>query len=185
MVWGNIQKGVAVSGLEKKFAVFSVLVDGQYVPVINTITPSLCAKGIYRIIDFPTYSIEIDFSNPNLSINTMTEITEEVEKECPVGKHFGNEGIGEGVVWSCSYFEGGFLNFKVKGEKHSSSKVKKLASVDTEKVANIQKFVDYAVTESRLNQAVEQVFTINSQTPDIKGMGDFIRWVVNDVVKEI
>ena len=41
---------------------------------------------------------------------------------------------------------------KVKGEKHSSSKVKKLASVDVEKLNSIKDFVDYAVTESRLEQ---------------------------------
>ena len=47
----------------------------------------------------------------------------------------------------------------------------------------IQKFVDYAVTESRFNQSLENTFP-NNEPIDIKKMGDVIRWVVNDIVKE-
>jgi len=71
----------------------------------------------------------------------------------------------------------------VKGEKHSSSKVKTLAAVDVEKLESIQKFVDYAVTESRFNQALENVFP-NQEPIDTKKLGDVIRWVVNDIIKE-
>ena len=71
----------------------------------------------------------------------------------------------------------------VKGEKHSSSKVKTLASVDVEKLESIQKFVEYAVTENRFNQAIENVFP-NQEPIDTKKLGDVIRWVVNDVIKE-
>ena len=71
----------------------------------------------------------------------------------------------------------------MEGEKHSSSKVKTLAAVDVEKIESIQKFVDYAVTESRFNQALENVFP-NQEPIDTKKLGDVIRWVVNDVIKE-
>jgi hypothetical protein len=71
----------------------------------------------------------------------------------------------------------------VKGEKHSSSKVKTLAAVNVEKLESIQKFVDYAVTESRFNQALENIFP-NNEPIDVKKRGDVIRWVVNDVIKE-
>lgn len=71
----------------------------------------------------------------------------------------------------------------VKGEKHSSSKVKTLAAVNVEKLESIQKFVEYAVTESRFNQACENVFP-NDEPIDVRKMGDVIRWVVNDVIKE-
>jgi hypothetical protein len=113
-------------------------------------------------------------------------------------KEFGNEGkvvselnedinfeigmIGEGIVWSCEH-NGVVHRFKVKGEKHSSSKVKTLAAVETEKLESIQKFVEYAVTESRFNQALENVFP-NEEPIDTKKLGDVIRWVVNDVIKE-
>jgi hypothetical protein len=41
---------------------------------------------------------------------------------------------------------------KVKGAKHSSSKVKTLAKVDVVKLENAKAFVEYCFTESRLNQ---------------------------------
>lgn len=66
----------------------------------------------------------------------------------------------------------------MKGEKHSSSKVKKLASVDVEKLNSIKDFVDYAVTESRLEQGLGEIGL------DMKKMGEFIKWISQDVFKE-
>ena len=91
--------------------------------------------------------------------------------------------IGEGLCWVGHYKDSRYV-FKVKGEKHSSSKVKKLAHVDIEKMNSIEEFVNYAVTENRLNQAIEQVFTSTSIQPSQKGTGDFLRWMVKDVMKE-
>jgi alpha-acetolactate decarboxylase len=49
---------------------------------------------------------------------------------------------------------------------------------------SVNEFVDYSVTENRLNQAIEQVFTSNNLRTDIKNTGDFIKWIMNDVLKE-
>ena len=114
--------------------------------------------------------------------NQLSELTIAVEEECPVAKAFGFSGIGEGIVWSTNV-NGIVHRFKVKGEKHSSSKVKTLAAVDVEKLGSIQKFVDYAVTESRFNQSLENVFP-NDEPIDVKKMGEVIRWVVTDITKE-
>jgi hypothetical protein len=119
---------------------------------------------------------------PQLIQNKLGEITEAVEKECPVAKAFGFSGVGEGVVWSVEY-KGINYRFKVKGEKHSVSKVKTLAAVDTEKLNSIAEFVGYAVTENRFNQAIEKVFGDRTKM-DIKQMGDLIKWMVNDILKE-
>jgi hypothetical protein len=137
---------------------------------------------IYNIDDFETYSLDIDFNMPELIQNKLGELTLAVEEECPVGKAFGFSGIGEGIVWSCE-LKGNIHRFKVKGEQHSSSKVKKLASVDTEKITSIKEFVDYAVTESRFNQAIEKIFP-NNEPVDVKKLGEVIKWVVNDIIKE-
>ena len=59
--------------------------------------------------------------------------------------------------------------------------------IGTEKadiIEKIHEFVDAVVTENRLNQAVEQVFTIESVEPTIRMMGDFLRWVIGDIMKE-
>jgi len=50
-------------------------------------------------------------------------------------------------------------------------------------IDTIKEFVDYSVSESRFNQALENIFP-NNEPIDVKKMGDVIRWVVNDVIKE-
>ena len=91
--------------------------------------------------------------------------------------------IGEGIVYKYDTPRG-TIRMKVKGEKHSSSKHKVLAPVNTEKVNSIKEFAEYVVTESRLNQGIEKVFTSVNQPIDIKKMGDYLKWINNDVMKE-
>ena len=114
-----------------------------------------------------------------MSQNQLIELTEAVEAECPVGKAFGVSGIGEGIVWTCVTpgWESSKFWMKVKGEKHSVSKVKTL--VDVEALANIQAFLDYAVTEARLDQGFTEV-----AAKDIKDIAAFLRWMYNDIIKE-
>ena len=189
---GNIQKGVGITNLPKSFFIFGVKIT----PHAET-EEELKAKPaywveynylraphfkIYNILDYQTFSIDIDFNMPQLIQNQLSELTIAVEEECPVAKAFGFSGIGEGIVWSTEV-KGIVHRFKVKGERHSSSKVKTLASVDVEKLEGIQKFVEYAVTESRFKQSLENVFP-NDEPIDVKKMGEVIRWVVNDITKE-
>jgi hypothetical protein len=175
---GNIQKGVAITGLPKMFVIFAVKVGEDWVKVIED--KSWTFSNIHQIYDFQTYTIDIDFNNPDLSVPKLQQLTQEVEDECPVGRDFGVSGIGEGIVWSDQ--SGNY--FKVKGEKHSSSKVKKLANVDVDKINSINEFTEYAVTENRLRQGIDFVFTMNGLEPDIKFLGDYIRWVMKDVLTE-
>lgn len=176
---GNIQKGVALSELDKMFVVF----DGKGYEGGNEISLDIkyidfdSKYKVYNIYEFPSYNILIDFNNPEESVNTLTSITEKVEKECPVGKYFNVSGVGEGVVWT-SMFKDNNLRFKVKGEKHSVSKVKKLTSVDPEVLESVKKFVDYAVTNNRLEQGIREVGL------DQKNVGKFIGWVSKDINDE-
>lgn len=188
---GNIQKGVGICNLAKSFFIFGVKVspfpieDEEKAPTAYWIDYSDLRNNqarIYNIDDFETYSIEINFNTPETVQNKLGELTLAVEQECPVAKAFGFSGIGEGIVWSCEV-EGVVHRFKVKGEKHSSSKVKTLAAVDVEKVASIREFVDYAVTESRFNQGIEKVFP-NNEPVDIKKLGALMKWITDDVTKE-
>ncbi len=188
---GNIQKGVAINGLPKMFVIFAVKLSyndneeksNYFLTDEETKHLKNSDSRIYNILDYENYSIDIDFENPHLAQNKLVELTLAVEKECPVGKAFGNIGIGEGIVWKCETSRG-TIRFKVKGEEHSSSKVKKLASVDTEKINSIKEFAEYSVTESRLNQGIEKVFTSVNEQMDIKKMGDFLKWITNDIIKE-
>lgn len=184
----NIQKGVAINGLPKMFVIFDVKMSYDSDEKNNYFLDNDEIKHlrnekilIYNIYDFETYTIDIDFENPALSQNKLVELTNEVEKQCPVGKAFGKEGIGEGIVWKSKAFNE-TIRFKVKGEKHSSSKVKTLAPVDTEKINSIKEFAKYSVTVSRLEQGLEKTF--GEEEIDIKKLGDFLRWIVNDILKE-
>lgn len=183
---GNIQKGVGINGLPKMFVVFDLKItpheestEERWLSVngLNTYPDN----NIYNITEFPTYEIDIDFNDPKRVQNTLQELTLEVEKECPVAKKLGNIGVGEGIVWKTKY-KGHYLAFKVKGEKHSVTKVKKLAAVDIEKLDSIKEFVEYAVTENRLNQGYKELFPTTE--PTIKDTGTFVKWVNGDVCKE-
>ena len=183
----GIQKGVGISTLEKSFYTFGIKVSN-----LNNEDDKpywIDFKGfrnedlkVYNILDFPTFSVDVDFSMPQLSQNTFADITKDVEKECPVAKHFGVEnGLGEGVVWTANY-KGNNYRFKVKGQKHSVTKVKKLASVDVEKLKTIQDFVEYAVTENRVEQGIKAIF--GDGDLDRSKMGDFLRWIIKDITSE-
>lgn len=184
----GIQKGVAVSDVDPFFAVFRVAVGKDEYDSLNWLPTSDLAHiksdpeaRIFNILDFGWWSVTIDFSNPDANVNELIEITNQIEKECPAGKFFGVEGIGEGAVWTPTleqFAKNSGMWFKVKGEKHSVSKVKTLTAVDPERVANIQEFVDYAVTENRLNQGIGEV------GKDIKKVGEFLSWVNRDIIKE-
>jgi hypothetical protein len=183
----GIQKGVGISQLDKAFYVFGVKVSKPQDEEFNAywIDSSNVRNAecrIFNVEDYETYSIDVDFNMPQLAQNKFGEITEKVENECPISKAFGiDNGLGEGVVWSVDYKDS-VHRFKVKGDKHSVTKVKKLASVDVEKLKTIQEFINYSVTENRFNQAIENVF--GKEDLDIKKMGDLIRWFVKDVASE-
>lgn len=191
---GNIQKGVGISGLPKMFVVFGIKVinqtdgedtEGRWIPVQDLEFRNEEA-GIYNVHEFGSWTIDIDFNHPQLSQPRLIELTEMVEAECPAGKFFGNSGIGEGIVWHCE--EPGFTSsrlwFKVKGEKHSVSKVKTLAPVDVEAYKKQQDFIDSVVTEARLEQGIQNLINEQQKPFEMGSMGDFIRWVFNDIVKE-
>lgn len=184
---GNgIQKGVALSELPKMYVVFDAIVmdtERSHYKWIHTDSFNVIRDlaDIYPITLFPTWNIDIDFNHPQLSQNKMIEITNAVEQECPVAKHFGVSGVGEGVVWSTHVFNR-VLRFKVKGDKHSVSKVTKLASVDVEKLSSIKDFVNYSVTEARINQAISEV--AGSREPSKKDIGALIKWITCDIIKE-
>jgi len=176
---GNIQKGVAINGLPKMFVIFGVKIDDVWVDLPSTLHDN--ENGIYNILQFQTYEVDIDLNQPELAQNKIIEMTIEVESSCPVGKWFGKEGIGEGIVFTCT--TDSELQFKSKGEKHSVSKVKTLSPIDVELVNSINEFVEMTVTENRLNQGLSYLKENNIEF-ETKNIGQFLGWVIKDVLKE-
>jgi hypothetical protein len=189
----GIQKGVAISEIERKsFFPFELKVyipgdDGEDVMLmrydIMDYPDVATIPDCYRIGSFDPKVISIDFSRPQDFQNELVELTLKVEDRCPVAQEFGKFGIGEGIVWENK--ETG-LRFKVKGEKHSTSKVstvKQIAAVDLERMASIKVFVDNCVTENRLEQGLAKLGEMGKPI-DVSSTGDYIKWVVGDVLKE-
>ena len=89
--------------------------------------------------------------------------------------------LGEGIVWTpcdSELVKDTGTWFKTKGKKHSVSKTKSVAPVDVEKLNSIKEFVEYSVTENRLQQGLSEVGL------DQKLIGKFIGWVNKDINKE-
>lgn len=188
----GVQSGVAISELDRKiFVIFGMTrIDFDRhiaAPVFGEkLTEIMNRNNIYSITQFPSYEIEIDFNEPEAAADKLQEITNNVEKECPVGKFFGISGVGEGVVWTPADRDGLFqdtgLWMKVKGEKHSVRGGRKVA-VDPEKLETIKQFTNLVVTENRLKQGIEFLKENNIEISK-RNTGKFFKWLVNDVLSE-
>jgi hypothetical protein len=182
----GIQKGVGISNVPKLFVIFAIKVNDEWRAIEYAKNVEDPEVRIFNILRFPSFEVDIDFENPHETQNKLIELTIAVEEECPVAKHFGFSGVGEGIVWQCidPEYNSSQYWFKVKGEKHSASKVKTLAAVDVEAITAINDFVEMAVTESRLEQGLHNLVNEQLKPFEMTSMGDFIRWVYNDVLKE-
>lgn len=182
----GIQKAVAMSELDKAFYLFAVKISKPQDPEFTNYWVDSTKYAdednrIYNVDMLKQYFLDIDLNNPKVAINDMIDITQAVEDECPVGKHFGVSGTGEGVVWRTE-FKDAVVRFKVKGQKHSVTKVKKLVQVDAEKLNSIHEFVTYSVTDNRVEQAVQEV--CGDKEPDRSMTGSVLKWIVNDIIDE-
>lgn len=182
----GIQKGVAISQVDKAFFVFGVRViledeKEEWLDIQGWNLP----ERFYNIYNFPTYQIDIDFEKPEYALEQINKWVLEVEEECPVAKKFGISGIGEGIVFTSLDldYKGSRFTFKCKGSKHSQSKVCKLATVDIEKFESNQAFVNFALDEGRLEQGYNWLAE-NNKPQDQQSVGDYLRWLFNDVIKE-
>lgn len=186
---GNIQKHVAIANLEKAFYMFGVKVSEPSNPdFVNYWLPFEDYRfenndKIWNINEFPTYELSVDFNVPEMAQNKYFELTTAIGDECPVAKHFGSSGVGEGLVWSVEY-KGTMHRFKTKDDRHAGkSKIKKVKEVDNEK---LQKIIDVAgkVTPVwRLSQMFNEV-TKNGEDIDRKHLSTYIRLVIKDIMDE-
>lgn len=61
--------------------------------------------------------------------------------------------------------------------------MKTIAPVNVERIEKITEFVEYACTENRLNQGLDYLKEQGKEL-DPTSTGDFIKWVMNDILKE-
>lgn len=208
---GNIQTNSACSGMDKRAIIFQhfkvsplepqVGEDGEEESTfwLETMAEDVLCEGefgvasidrpfsnIYNIMNFPTWEFEIDFNQPKMIHNSLLKVVlEEVEPASPLGKTMGKcENIGEGIVCTFTYKDV-LYKFKVKGDKHSKSKVKTLKPVDEAKEQAKQELAQAVTPAWRLEQMYAEVFdTLNGGTGDKKRTGDFMKALSGDVIKE-
>lgn len=185
----GIQKGVGISELPKGFYIFDCKIHdvttnkSEWIDISDLIFET---DKVFNIYDFPTWNLEIDFNRPAIFQNQLIEITEQIEKECPVSKQLGvNESVGEGAVWTC-HWNGDKYIFKVKGDAHAGkSKVKQLKPVDNEKLQKINETVSKLTPVWRLNQKITDVFKLNEGGfLERRKIGEYIKSVIKDIIEE-
>ena len=192
---GNIQKNVAVTQLDKHFVIFAAYNarDDRYlsvdeIAVIPKAIPELNANNIYFINQIPRFTITIDFSKPEDSLDKLNELTIAVEEECPWGKFRGVSGVGEGIVWTpvkedLSSVTG--LWFKTKGMKHAAKDGSKKTNVQAspEKLESIRQVVEAVLPVWRLEQGITKLKEDNLEiTP--QNTGNYLKWICQDILKE-
>lgn len=199
----KVQKGVAISNLTRRFVLFDLLVvkqgsEGEQSDEYDGKDPShhiwhdedeiaqfKCLDDqIYNIHDYDTWTVDVDFNKPHAVSDHLEKITDQVERECPVGRAFGQLGVGEGVVWRCKTEEFGTLRFKVKGEKHRVTKTDNDAAAKPPVAENVLEFVSKTVTENRLEQGLREVYGVDNEEITMKKTGEFVKWLTEDVLKE-
>lgn len=189
----GIQQGTAMSQLSKRWVIFDAANNFEDPPELlwGNIEIASLIRGlvnryddVFAITDYPTYKVVVNPYDLAATQNTLTQLTAQVEAQCPVGAAMGVEGIGEGIVWrTTSAYSGQPIRFKVKGEKHSKSKVKTLSTVDSEALDAVDAFIEYAVTPERLQQGFDYL-TEMGLAHDRTSTGEFIKWVMNDIFSE-
>jgi hypothetical protein len=204
----GIQKGVALSKIPKMFVIFAIEIiyagdeaQAEWLDMVELADVRDEKARIFNIMMFQTFSVVIDFGKKESLVQAkkkMDEWTLGVEEECPVGKYFGVEGVGEGIVWQAirspglpEFKDGRYRDsrfwFKTKGLKHASynkPEAASKASASPETMAKVDLLVELVVTPGRLQQGL-QVLEREMLLPlEMKSIGAFIKWINGDVMKE-
>lgn len=191
----GIQNGMAVNKLPDKqwvlFAAKTVLGDeSEYIDAVRPLEGSYDDSRIFSVYDVPTWGLEIDFTSEESKQKAIEEFehhTGEVEKACPWGRKFGIDGLGEGIVWIPvdDHWGNSDLFWKSKGKKHKEVKRAKRnkAALDPEVIASVEKFVEFSVTEPRLNKGIDYLVEMGHPI-EMRSTGHFIKWVSKDVQRE-
>lgn len=200
----GIQKGVAISSMDRFFALFDVKVfltkNKEECYYLKGTTQnerrfaeikSDSANNIYNIHEFRTYNIKLNFSDLESSQKELTSYINEIELQCPFASNFNVKGSGEGIVFSHYITEKQRFIFKVKGEEHKASKESKKVEISPEQMSEIELFINRVITNNRFMQAIDYVYKFNpeleetyNKPPHQKHIKYIVEWILKDIHKE-
>ena len=198
----GIQSNDAITKIDRKiFAPFAVVIynnDGDTAMSIKTDTADVRnvveAAGLSDHPDVVVIdtidTIDINFNGEEPEVQAVADALNEKIKEFEtvdtwVKDVFGVEGPGEGFVvtpQTDDYEDFYNWSFKIKTEAHSVNKSSKSVITKAEASKDVLDFVDRFVTSARLEQAVSELG--GDDEMDMTKMGDFLKWMGQDVKKE-
>lgn len=191
----GIQNGTALNKLpDRQWVLFAAKVvngdESEYIDVVGHLLDEYKSANIHSVRDVRHWYLDVDFSDEldrARALNLAEKWTQEVEEMCPYGKRFGIEGMGEGIVWVPQGKHWGIseLIWKSKGDKHKEVKRAKRnkPAMDPEVVESVSAFVEFAITENRLNKGLDYLREMGKPV-DMKSTGDFLKWIAEDVQRE-
>jgi len=182
----GIQRKVAVNEFpNKQWVLFGAWDDNaqQYIKIPRGV--EIPNHHIYNIGRVPTFSITIDFKNPGDVLEELETLTLKVEEQCPWGKQFGIEGVGEGIVWTpTTNYHDSQLWFKVKGSRHKrGNNTHQKETLDPIVHRNVTTLIELILPEDRLFQGLEHLSELGLPV-DLKSTGSYLKWINTDIRKE-
>lgn len=179
---GTAKGTTALNSMEKHWVLFSGNVTGE--SVFQEVTASREALRIFNVHAVPSWKITINFEDPAASLDELQRLTDAVEEDCPWGRYMNQPGQGEGIVWKCLEFpDNDLLWFKTKGAKHKKGKKREPVTVDPVVAASMQEFVSRALTEVRLEQAIDHIVELGKAV-EIQSLGVFLKFLLQDMYLE-
>jgi hypothetical protein len=182
----GIQKKVAITQLPRTFVTISASINGTWLPDTDYADIHDEEHNIYHISRGGFYHTTLNLNRLPESLKTLNEFTAKVEKECPFAATFGIHGKGEGIVWKFSLYPSlPTLWFKIKAAEFLATSSRSTPA-DPARIAKMGKaaaFAERVVTEVRLEQAWDYLAEMGI-TRDKKAIGQFLKWICNDVQVE-
>ncbi|KAH3975560.1 hypothetical protein HBI70_108490 [Parastagonospora nodorum] len=185
----SVQKGVAISGLSKRFVIISVNINGQWQQDSDYGGIALPNHDIYNISRAGVFHRTLYPEDPQRTTDELEPLAEKVAAQCPFAATFNLEGEGEGIVWkplSTPHNGNPALWFKTKGGRFKPT----FATAPRQSAENIEQSREAAAavaqmwtSEQRLEQGIDYLREHGIQRT-IKGLNAFLKWVQNDIVVE-
>jgi hypothetical protein len=180
----GIPEKASISKTEgKKWIIFGLQIDDVFVDNFEELQDN--SINIYNILQFPTYETMIDFDSfppmyweSKVIPAAIQEFTDKYATNCPIAKHFGVEGIGEGLVFTNEEYG----SFKVKTTSYGKGEIE---VQQKEKTTNpiLDNFVEEVCTNSRMEQFANKLL-LEQGNLSPKQMKTFFTLVIEDIKKE-
>jgi hypothetical protein len=181
----KIQRYVAIAQLSRRFVIVSVNINNAWQRDQDYSDISLPQHDIYNVSKVGVYHATLYPEDIKRTASEIQRLAEEVAAKCPFAASFGIEGEGEGVVWKLepeAYNGDPRLWFKSKGGKFKptffrapkkpNTPVKEKRKVAAERAAAW-------CSEQRMEQACDVM-----REKGMKGLGEWLEWIQNDVLIE-